>query len=306
MDRLRGCGARCPRGGGSRCPTAACGRRRGRGSRSRGGSASTRRGTRWCRGTRSACARSESRNRLPNLRVLWPPTHFSSMRSTMSAQPPGAVLGDGELQAGVAVEDAAPQQHPQRPGRPPPGLGGVDRHHARAGQDVLGRAARVHVDDEAELLGRRPDRLVDRVVVRRLVAPEGGDHHRPQAGVGHPVHLGHGGVDVVEDRHGGHAAAALRAGRAQLGQPAVVGAGAGHDQLAVELARALEPGAERRRGAAAEHVGVGEDHLGRRCPPCRARRRGWWGRTRRACRRRRSPPPTPRGTSPAPRRRPRG
>ncbi len=178
--------------------------------------------------------------------------------------PPGAVLGDRVLQAGVALEDAAEQQHPERPGRPPPGLGRVDRHEAPA-QRVVGRAgARVGVEDQAGLLARRPHRLVRLVDVGGGVEPAGGDHHAAQAPLGGGVHLGHRVVDAGGHGHHGHADAAVGVGGAEVGEPAVVGAGAGLDRGGVGVGPRAEARAERRAGEAAraEHVGVGEQHLG--------------------------------------------
>ena len=48
---------------------------------------------------------------------------------------------------------------------------------------------------------------------------------------------------------------------AQLGEPAVVGPGAGQQQRRVGVAAGGEAGAERRGGPALHRVGVGEDHL---------------------------------------------
>ena len=73
--------------------------------------------------------------------------------------------------------------------------------------------------------------------------------------------LGDAGVDVVQDRRDGEAATTVGTVGAQLGQPPVVRACAGHEQLAVDFAADAEPRAERRRRATAHGVGVGEDDL---------------------------------------------
>ena len=176
-------------------------------------------------------------------------------------QPPRPVLGQGEAKLGMTVEHPGPDHHPERASSPPPGLGGVDGNHAGPRKDVLGRSSRVDVHDQLQILGGGPDRLVDRVVVGRLVAPQGRDHHCSKPRGGDTLHLGDGARDIVEDRDRRHAATPFRAVRAQLGQPPVVGAGTGHHELTVELTRRLEPGAEGRRGPTAQHVCIGKDHL---------------------------------------------
>jgi hypothetical protein len=78
------------------------------------------------------------------------------------------------------------------------------------------------------------------------------------------VGLGDGGVDV--DRHGDHRHPdpAVRLLRAEVGEPSVVGPGPGEHELAVALGGVAQARAERRAGdpPGAEHVGVGEEHLG--------------------------------------------
>ena len=75
----------------------------------------------------------------------------------------------------MALEDAAPDEHGQGPGRPPACLAGVDPEHARAQPDVGGPGTRVRVHHQLELLGQRPQRLVVGIVVRRTLEPAGGD-----------------------------------------------------------------------------------------------------------------------------------
>ena len=79
-----------------------------------------------------------------------------------------------------------------------------------------------------ELLAHGPHRVVTRVVVRLVRLPHRRDEDAaPQSGRVRPADLGDRGVDVDHDRHDRHTGASLGALLAQLGQPTVVGAGAG-------------------------------------------------------------------------------
>ena len=105
----------------------------------------------------------------------------------MPGHPARALLGEHELQVGVAFEHAREDQVPQRAVRVDRDL---DQHHrARRGiGDVEGReaAAAVVVDDDAELLAQRPQRLVHvgpqrrDLVVRRHARQQ---HAAEEAGV---------------------------------------------------------------------------------------------------------------------------
>ena len=114
----------------------------------------------------------------PNLRVLWPPTHFSSILRITSGTHQAPFSAIEYLSVGVPLEDARPDQHVQRSRRPPAGLARVDREHAVA-HAVVGRAgARVGVEHEAELLDEREERVVVGLVVGGPVEPAGRDEDR--------------------------------------------------------------------------------------------------------------------------------
>ena len=84
---------------------------------------------------------------------------------------------------------------------------------------------------------------------------------REPVGVG-PADLGDGAVEVSEDRRDDQPDATLRAVLAQLGGPAVVGAGARQQVLGAAGGDRVEPGAERGAHRAGRRVGTGEDDLG--------------------------------------------
>ena len=84
---------------------------------------------------------------------------------------------------------------------------------------------------------------------------------RQPVGVG-PADLGDGAVEVAEDRRHDQPGAPLGAVLAQLGGPAVVGAGAGQQVLGAAGGDRVEPGSERGAHRAGGRVGPGEHHLG--------------------------------------------
>ena len=108
--------------------------------------------------------------------------------------------------------------------------------------------------DDAEVLARRPERVVLRVVVGARACPTCDGSRMPREPVlARPAHLAHRLVDVPERRHDRDADAALGRHRAELGEPAVVGARARPLQLGHDvLGRQREAGAERR------HVHLGD------------------------------------------------
>ena len=85
--------------------------------------------------------------------------------------PRRALLGEHELQVGVALHHARVDEVPQRPVRPPRDL--EQEHHLgrRVRAHVRHRAAAVVVDRQPEVLARRPDRLVVGGVERRHARP---------------------------------------------------------------------------------------------------------------------------------------
>ena len=174
-------------------------------------------------------------------------------------QPPAAALGGAEHQVRVALEHPGPEHEPHRTRREPGHLGDVDAEVV-AVLVALGRPGVGH-DRHRVLLAAGPHRVVAAVVVGRLVAPAGRDHHRAQSVLLGPVDLGQGPVDVAGDRDERDAAAPLRAGGDQVGEPAVVGLGTGHAQLGVEVTRQSEACAEGNRGAALDRVRVGVHDL---------------------------------------------
>jgi hypothetical protein len=121
------------------------------------------------------------------------------------------------------------------------------------------------VQDETRLFQGRPEGLVGLVNVGGLVEPAGRDHHAAQAEPGGDMDLLHGLLDPGSDRHDGHADPAVRVGGAEVGQPAVVGAGAGLHGLGIRVDARSQPRAEggAAQAAGSEHVRVGEEDLGR-------------------------------------------
>ena len=101
-----------------RCPTAGCRRRSRDGDRSRRRPASTPRSSSSGRRTRSASSTGRCLNASPNLRVLCAPTHFSSMRVTMSGTHQAPFSAIEYFERRVALEHAGQEQHPQRAGPP--------------------------------------------------------------------------------------------------------------------------------------------------------------------------------------------
>ncbi len=176
-------------------------------------------------------------------------------------QPPRTVLGEGKPEVGMALERPGPQQDPQRASCPEPRLGRVDRHESVGSDDVTRGAPGVDVHDDAVRRAGRPYRLIPGIVVSRPAPPQRRDHQGPEPLGGDALDLLHCLVHVMEDGDGRDPAPALGAIRAQLGQPAVVGPGTRHHQVTVEVARGTESRPEGGRGAAAEHVGIGEDDL---------------------------------------------
>ena len=237
-----------------------------------------------------------SRKALPNLRVLCPPTHFSSILPTRSGSHQAPFSAIDVAQAGVALEHAGPQQHPQRAGRPPPGLGGVDRHEAGPGVVVGRPGARVRVQHQAELFDDRPHRLVARVVVGRLGRSTGSGSSSPPQARARPrrrsrprprrcrAAMGttatpHAAVGLLAQKSASHRLWARAPAMHQLGV-AVARAAPGPSRTATRPAARCR--ARRRRGTAP------------RRPRPRRRASGCAGRSRRrrSGRRRRSWPPT--------------
>ena len=166
---------------------------------------------------------------------------------------------------------------------------------------VVGRpGARVGVQHQAELLDGRPHRLVDGVVVGGLVEPAGRDHHAAEArgrrrrGSRPPRRRCRAtiGTTATPMRRSGSLAQKSASHRLWARAPARTSSGS--------LSRRLrQAGAERRRGdpAGAEHVGVGEEHLGGHALAVEHLVAGVGVVGGDAGRRRRSWPPTPCGTS---------
>ena len=83
-------------------------------------------------------------------------------------------------------------------------------------------------------------------MVGRVRLPHGRDEDAAtQSRLGRAGDLGDGVVDIVQDRHQRDAGAAGWAIGTELGEPAVVGSRAGHEQLRVVVTTLAEAGAER-------------------------------------------------------------
>ena len=185
--------------------------------------------------------------------------------------PAAAGLREAGLQFRVALEHAAPDQEGERAVGPPQHFRDVDAHRAHvvrvvrrrpAGAEELlaGRGARVEADHDAERLAGFPERVVTAVVVVRERPRHVRDHRAAQAARVNAAHLAHGLLHVPQQRYRRDAEVPRRILRAQLGEPAVVGARAGPLQLGHDvLGRQAQAGTEGRR----VHLGdaVGEDDL---------------------------------------------
>ena len=211
--------------------------------------------------------------------------------------PVGALLGERDAQLREALEHSPEDELPERAPGPPHELHLGDPH--RVGPVALPRrAAGVEGDRQVLLDARGPERIEERVVVAEEVPVAGRQHDAGEAGLAHPPHLADRGLDVV-GLHDGDAGPAAREPAAEVGQPAVEGAGAGE----AELGRRC-PGTGTRRPTAARCCsGSRRRAPRRRCPRLRARRCARRSRRHRARRRARSRPgrdrcrPSPRRTA---------
>ena len=153
-----------------------------------------------------------------------------------AGDPVGEQLRERELEAGMAVEHTGPHEPPQVPGAEEERLGEGEKDVGDVPERVVlgrDRVDAVGVERHVVLLAHRPQRLVDLVVQARVLAR--GRHAREgdppaQAVLGGPFDLLHGRVDVL-DLDLSDAEEAVRIGGAEVGQPAVVDAGAGDPLL---------------------------------------------------------------------------
>src|SRR5207244_3705053 len=81
--------------------------------------------------------------------------------------PVGALLREDHRQARMTLEDATPDQEPERPVGEPGALSREKRSRAGQVPIIRGRRADMRVDWDPYLLAGRPDRLIARVVVKR-------------------------------------------------------------------------------------------------------------------------------------------
>ena len=139
-------------------------------------------------------------------------------------------------------------------------LGDVHGHVLAVGVEV--GLPGVGVDDQASIGARGPEAVVVVGAVGRMVVPQGGNHHAPDAGLtGQGLDLLDGLVDVVDHRHERHARPPHRVGGAELLQPAVVGPSAAEGLASIGDLPGGQAGAEGRGLLAGNGVAVGEDDL---------------------------------------------
>ena len=151
------------------------------------------------------------------------------------------------------------QMRNHRPGRPPPGLGREDPDVGAVGGTV--GDTRVDVDRQVQLLAHGPHRVVPGSWYGSWGCHIDGMRMPPRNPEAWARRISATAASTSNDRHDGDPRPPLGDVAAQLGEPAVVGPGTGEQQLAGRVAGGAQPGAERRGGAAADRVGVGEDHL---------------------------------------------
>ena len=143
--------------------------------------------------------------------------------------PIGALLGEHELEVGVALQDAAEREEPQGSMHPERRLHRPDEQTFEVVVAVVRAAGTdVRVQGHVELRTPRPERLVAAVVPEGLVDVVVVDRQE-QAAVDavflRPGHRVDRVVDVGEGADQGDTEEAVRVGRAEVGEPPVVRAG---------------------------------------------------------------------------------
>ena len=176
--------------------------------------------------------------------------------------PGRALLGEDDVEPGMALEHAAEDEVPEVAVRPPRDLD-EEHHVVDWAVAVVGhRAAAVRVHREPGLLARQPDGLVHGVVQgsQPRAGRRAGQEHAAQARAARPANLRRGGHRVVEGDLGDAGPPARRVG-AEVGQPAVVSLQA--RPAAGQLGGVRGGGLQRERRLRVEgRDGVGVDHLG--------------------------------------------